>query len=162
MKGTLDKRFSDTDEPLDGETVRKALTEAELYWLSTVRRDGRPHVTPVVGLWVDDTFVFCTGAGEQKARNLAHDNAVAVTTGVNIWDMGLDVVVEGRAERVTGLYRLTALADAYFDKYGEAWDFDADDEVFDPEGGRALVFRVEPMKVIAFSKSPHAQTTFAW
>jgi hypothetical protein len=55
---------------------------------------------------------------------------------------------------------LTALADAYREKYGDDWDFDTDDQVFDPEGTRAQVFRVEPTKVIAFAKSPHGQTTF--
>jgi nitroimidazol reductase NimA-like FMN-containing flavoprotein (pyridoxamine 5'-phosphate oxidase superfamily) len=160
MKGTLDKRFGDRNEPLDGDTVRDALAAAELYWLTTVRSDGRPHVTPLVGLWHQDSFVFCTGGEEQKARNLEHGNAVAVTTGSNTWSRGLDLVVEGRAERVTGLAALTDLADAYRDKYGDDWDYDADDEVFDPEGNRAYVFRVQPTKVIAFSKSPHGQTTF--
>lgn len=160
MKGTLDKRFGDADEPLDGDTLRNALADAELYWLTTVRGDGRPHVTPLVGVWVDDSFVFCTGAGEQKARNLENGNAVAVTTGVNTWNDGLDVVVEGHAERVTGLAALTALADSYREKYGDDWDYKTDDEVFDPEGVRAHVFRVKPAKVIAFAKSPHGQTTF--
>jgi nitroimidazol reductase NimA-like FMN-containing flavoprotein (pyridoxamine 5'-phosphate oxidase superfamily) len=162
MKGRLDKRFGDADVPLDGDAVREALATAELYWLTTVRGDGRPHVTPLVGLWLEDNFVFCTGAEEQKARNLEHSNTVAVTTGTNTWNRGVDVVVEGRAERVTGLDALTGIADAYRDKYGDDWDFDADDEVFDPEGGRAHVFRVEPTKVIAFAKAPHGQTTFKW
>ncbi|MDT5014004.1 MAG: hypothetical protein QOD39_164 [Mycobacterium sp.] len=160
MKGTLDKRFGEADEPLDGDTVRKALESAELYWITTVRGDGRPHVAPLVGVWVEDSFVFCTGADEQKARNLEHGNAVAVTTGTNIWNSGLDIVVEGRAERVTGLDALSDLADVYRDKYGDDWDYDADDDVFDPEGVRAHVFRVEATKVIAFAKSPHGQTTF--
>lgn len=160
MKGTLDKRFGDAEEPLDGDTVRTALAGAELYWLTTVRGDGRPHITPLVGVWIDDSFVFCTGSDEQKTRNLENGNAVAVSTGTNTWNDGLDVVVEGRAERVIGLHALTGLADAYRDKYGDDWDYDADDEVFDPEGGRAQVYRVEPTKVIAFAKSPHGQTTF--
>jgi nitroimidazol reductase NimA-like FMN-containing flavoprotein (pyridoxamine 5'-phosphate oxidase superfamily) len=159
-KGELDRRFSEADEPLDGGTVRKALADAELYWLTTVRGDGRPHVTPLVGVWVDDRFVFCTGPGEQKARNLENSKAVAVTTGSNTWNDGLDVVVEGVAERVTGLVTQTALADAYRDKYDGDWDYDADDKVFDPDGMRVPVFRVQPTKVIAFAKSPHGQTTF--
>jgi nitroimidazol reductase NimA-like FMN-containing flavoprotein (pyridoxamine 5'-phosphate oxidase superfamily) len=162
MKGELDKRFGDADEALDGETVRRALADAELYWLTTVRKDGRPHVTPLIGLWLEDSFVFCTGGDEQKARNLEHADAVAVTTGTNVWNSGVDVVVEGSAKQVTGLDTLTGLADAYRDKYGDDWDYDADDEVFDPEGTRAMVFRVEPTKVIAFAKAPHGQTTFRW
>jgi hypothetical protein len=117
-------------------------------------------VTPLVGVRTDDTFVFCTGPTEQKARNLEHRADVVVTTGVNTWQDGLDVVAEGKAERVTGKARLTALADAYRAKYGDDWDFDCDEEVFDPDGGRAYVYCVPVDKVIAFAKSPHAQVTF--
>ncbi|WP_102144221.1 pyridoxamine 5'-phosphate oxidase family protein [Mycobacterium hubeiense] len=160
--GKLDKRFSEAEAPTDWQSVGDALALAQLYWLTTVRADGRPHVTPLVGVWVDDSFVFCTGPGEQKARNLDHSRAVAVTTGTNTWNEGLDVVVEGEASRVTGRQRLTALADAYREKYGGDWNFDCDDEVFDPNGERAMVFEVAPAKVIAFAKSPHGQTTFSW
>ena len=112
-------------------------------------------------MWLGDSFVFCTGPGEQKARNLAHGAAVAVTTGVNSWKDGLDVVVEGRVERVTGREKLAQLADAYREKYSGDWDFAADDEGFQhSDGGRAHVFRVPAAKVIAYAKSPHGQTTF--
>ena len=158
--GTLDSRFSEATEPTDWQTAADVLTTAELYWLTTVRSDGRPHVAPLVGVWVDGSFVFCTGPAEQKARNLGHRAEVAVTTGVSTWNAGLDVVVEGSAERVTGLATLSALAAAYRAKYGDDWNFDSDDEVFDPEGEAALVFRVLPDKVLAFAKSPHGQTTF--
>jgi nitroimidazol reductase NimA-like FMN-containing flavoprotein (pyridoxamine 5'-phosphate oxidase superfamily) len=158
--GELDKRFSEATDPVSWREVSEMLTGAELYWLTTVRVDGRPHVTPLVGVWVDDGFVFCTGSDEQKMRNLEHSAAVAVTTGVNTWKDGLDVVAEGDAERVTGLTRLARLADTYREKYNSEWDFEVDDEFFDPDGTKALVFRVAPVKVIAFAKSPHGQTTF--
>lgn len=160
ITGTLDHRFSEATEPTGWRAAAGALDAAQLYWLTTVRGDGRPHVTPLVGVWVDDAFVFCTGPAEQKARNLQTSAAVVVTTGTNTWNAGLDVVVEGTAARVTGRDRLTALADAYRAKYGGDWDFDCDDEVFDPAGEAAIVYQVSPAKVIAFAKSPHGQTTF--
>lgn len=160
MNGRLDARYGETDEATEWAAVSDVLTRAELYWLTTVRGDGRPHVTPLVGVWVDDSFVFCTGGDEQKAHNLERNTNVAVTTGANTWTEGLDVVVEGAAVRVTGADVLKSLADAWREKYDGDWDFDNDDEVFDPEGGRAHVFRVTPAKVIAFAKSPHGQTTF--
>ena len=156
----LDERFSDATEALPWETADNALSNAELYWFTSVREDGRPHVTPLVGLWLDDVFVFCTGPTEQKFRNLEHSKSVAVTTGNNSWADGLDVVVEGTAERLTGRDTLTKLADAFRAKYGEDWDFENDDEVFNPDQQAAHVFRVGPDKVIAFAKSPHGQTTF--
>jgi hypothetical protein len=158
---TLDTRFSDpAAEPVSWDRVDNALAAAELYWLSTVRTDGRPHVTPLVGLWVDHSFVFCTGPAEQKALNLQGTSAVAVTTGANTWKDGLDVVVEGTALRVTGRDALQRLADGYLAKYGGDWTFDVDDDVFDPAGMSAIVLRVNPAKVLAFAKSPHGQTTF--
>ncbi|MCW2689996.1 MAG: pyridoxamine-phosphate oxidase [Mycobacterium sp.] len=160
LTAKLDTRFSEAERPTDWQQVSDALTAAESYWLTTVRSDGRPHITPLIGAWVDDSFVFCTGPEEQKAKNLEHSTAVAVTTGTNTWKDGLDVVIEGNAERVTGLAALTPLADAIRDKYQGEWDFTPDDNGFGHEGHIAHVFRVAPAKVIAFAKSPHGQTTF--
>jgi general stress protein 26 len=161
INGKLDTRFSEATEPVSWQQVSDALADAELYWLTTIRTDGRPHITPLVGAWVDDGFVFCTGPEEQKARNLEHGTAVAVTTGVNTWKDGLDVVVEGNAQRLTGVQNLSPLAAAIREKYHGEWDFTPDDAGFGHSaGGLAHVFRVAPTKVIAFAKSPHGQTTF--
>jgi hypothetical protein len=165
INGKLDTRFSEAKHPVDWSQVSDALTAAELYWLTTVRKDGRPHITPLIGAWVDDGFVFCTGPEEQKAQNLAASTAVAVTTGVNTWNDGLDVVVEGNAERVTGRDTLIRLADAIREKYHGVWDFTPHDDGFghtDDSGDShiAYVYRVPPDKVLAFAKSPHGQTRF--
>jgi Pyridoxamine 5'-phosphate oxidase len=125
-----------------------------------VRADGRPHVTPLIGVAQDGAMHFCTGLGEQKARNLEHGAHVALTTGNNSWDTGLDVVVEGSAVRVTGRDALQRLADAYEAKYGSAWHFDVGDGVFVADGHEAAVFRIEPVKVLAFAKDPHGQTRY--
>jgi hypothetical protein len=160
ITGTLDSRFSEATEPTKWADVNRVLETAELYWLTTARKDGRPHTTPLVGVWVDQSFVFCTGPTEQKARNLEHQTALTVVTGSNTWQAGLDVVVEGAAARVTGAQNLKALADAFRAKYGNDWDFAVDAEVFDPEGTSAHVFRVTPTKVLAFAKSPHGQSRY--
>jgi PPOX class probable F420-dependent enzyme len=159
---TIDPRFGDpTASPPSWADVEQLLAGAELYWLTTVRADGRPHVTPLVGVWTDGVFAFCTGVGEQKQRNLTRSPLVAVTTGTNTWQAGTDVVVEGRAERVLGRDRLKPLADAWVAKYGKDWAWDADDEGFtDGDGSRPWVYVVPPDKVIAFGKDPHSQTTF--
>ena len=49
IDGKLDERFSEATEPVSWRQVSEALAAAELYWLTTVRRDGRPHITPLVG-----------------------------------------------------------------------------------------------------------------
>ncbi len=165
--GHLDDRFSDPAAgAADWEGVESLLCAAELYWLATVRADGRPHVTPLVGLWHDGGFHFTTGTDEQKSRNLDHAASVAVTTGANTWESGTDVVVEGTAARVRGQAALERVAAAYVEKYGDAWRWQASDDGFHSgenlaeHEGLVLVYRVAPTKVIAFAKDPHGQTTF--
>jgi general stress protein 26 len=159
----LDTRFSDpAAEATPWPEVERVIEQAELYWLTTVRADGRPHVTPLIGAWFDGAMHFTTGLEEQKARNLEGNPAVALTTGSNAWAKGLDVVVEGRAARVTDNSALQGLADALEAKYGAVWRFDVGDGVFLHSGGKhsAAVFRIEQSKVLAFAKDPHAQTTY--
>ena len=157
----IDKRFSDAEAAATPWSDAVGVLErAELYWLTTVRPDGRPHVTPLIGVFEDGAVHFCTGGDEQKARNLEHSAKVAVTTGSNSWAKGLDAVVEGTAVRVLDRDALQRLADSYVAKYGEVWRFEVGDGVFATSTGDALVFRVEPAKVLAFAKEPHGQTTF--
>ena len=157
----LDDRFSDPESgPTPWPDVQQALEDAELYWITTVRADGRPHVTPLVGVVHDGALHFCTGLREQKHRNLEHSGKVALTTGTNTWAKGLDVVVEGTAVRLSDDDDLQRVADAYEAKYGSVWHFDVGEGVFGAGELAAAVFRVEPAKVIAFAKEPHAQTTY--
>jgi Pyridoxamine 5'-phosphate oxidase len=156
-----DTRFGDeTAGATPWADVRQVLETAELYWITTVRADGRPHVTPLVAVWHDEAFHFCTGLEEQKAVNIAHNPHVAVTTGTNTWQQGLDVVIEGEAVRVAGGDTLGPIADTYRAKYGSAWDFGHGDDAFQHAGGVAAVFRVVAAKVLAFGKDPHSQTAF--
>lgn len=140
--------------------AERILREAELYWLTTVRADGRPHVTPLVGIWLDGAAWFTTGHDEQKARNLAHAPYVALTTGGNTWNAGTDVVVEGAAERERDTAVLERAAAAYLAKYGEDWHFHVDGDALSEGDHPSGLFRVAPDKVLAFAKDPHAQTTY--
>jgi pyridoxamine 5'-phosphate oxidase-like protein len=161
MNGTIDTRFSAPDAGATSWVdTEAALERAELYWITTVRADGRPHVTPLIGVWHAGALHFCTGLGEQKARNLAGNANVALTTGSNAWAEGLDVVVEGTAARITDGAELGRVADAIEAKYGSVWHFDVVDGGFANPHGVAGVFRVDASKVMAFAKDPHAQTTF--
>lgn len=156
----LDSRFGEADQPTPWPDTERVLAEAELYWLTTGRRDGRPHVTPLIGVLHDDAIHFCTGLRGQKARNLEHHQQVALTTGSNTWAEGLDVVVEGTAIRVSDERTLRRVADAYEAKYGSRWHFDVGDGVFGSGENSSAVFRIAADKVLAFAKKPHAQTTY--
>ncbi|MFF0308672.1 pyridoxamine 5'-phosphate oxidase family protein [Streptosporangium sp. NPDC004379] len=139
--------------------VAGVLSAAEMFWLSTVRRDGRPHVTPLPAIWLDGALHFSTGPGEQKARNLEHEPRCVLTTGTDRLRSGLDVVVEGTAVRVTDEGLLGRLAERWKSKLD--WDYAVADGAFrGGDGRRALVFGVTPAKVLAFGKAPYSQTRY--
>jgi hypothetical protein len=158
----LDARYSDDNAEAIGWTqARETLAAAEIYWLSTVRPDGRPHVTPLLGVWLEPALYFCTGPDERKAGNLAGNPHCVLTTGSNKLHEGLDLVVEGNAVRLTDDVRLRRVADAYVTKYGDDWRFDVRDGAFQHSGGpggRALVFEVAPTTAFGFGKGRYSQT----
>jgi nitroimidazol reductase NimA-like FMN-containing flavoprotein (pyridoxamine 5'-phosphate oxidase superfamily) len=155
----LDTRFSEpTAQPTSWEKTLEAIKQAEIFWISTVRTDGRPHVTPLVAVWLDDALHFSTGPEEQKARNLARNPHVALTTGANEWQSGLDVVIEGKAIRITDTQQLGRLAAAWAQKWDGRWQYEVSQDGFRHEVGTALVFAVRPAKVLAFTKGGFSHT----
>jgi hypothetical protein len=77
---------------------REQVASADTFWISTVRPDGRPHVTPLIAVWHNVAAWFTTGPEERKARNLSHNAACILTTGRSeLSEGGLDVVLEGAA-----------------------------------------------------------------
>src|SRR5262245_9527217 len=157
--GELDARYSSAGATATAwEEARDRLAGADVYLLSTVRPNGRPHVTPLLAVWLDEAAHFCTGPDEQKARNLAASPLCALIAGSSAAG-GLDVVVEGEAVRVADEARLRRLAEAWVGKYGEEWRFEVRDGAFAHPEGTALVFEVAPAVVFAFGKGDEYSQT---
>ncbi|MFI8005051.1 pyridoxamine 5'-phosphate oxidase family protein [Streptomyces sp. NPDC086010] len=170
----LDARYSSALNPRPGAEdvtatdwgeAQEQLRGAEIFWVSTVRPDGRLHVTPVIAAWHDGVLYFSTGTTEQKARNLAHDGHCALTTGRNSLTEGLDVVVEGKAEPVAGPAVLDEVVEAYERKYGA--------HITSPEGtfhgigdairrGDVLVFAVHPDTAYGFGRDDGVYSHTRW
>ena len=135
------------------------LQEAMIFWLSTVRPNGRPHVTSLIAVWVDDALYLCTGEHERKRKNLGGNPHCVLTTGSNTYEEGIDIVIEGDAERIIDHMALQRVADAYEAKYGAAWHFDVDNGAFQSGGHEAWVYRVAPVTAFGFGKGdPFSQT----
>jgi hypothetical protein len=156
---TLDKRYSsETATACAWEEGRSMLEKAEIYWLTTVRADGRPNVSPLAAVWLDGALHFCTGENERKAMNIASNLHCAITTGCNAMNEGFDVVIEGDAVRVLDAGKLQRVADAYGNKYA-GWGLTVGDGVLLGEGGDTLVFEIVPVKAFGFGKGePFSQT----
>jgi hypothetical protein len=113
----------------------------------------------LIAVWLEDALFFCTGAEEQKGRNLARNPFCILTTGCNAMSEGLDIVVEGEAINVRDEAKLQRIAGAYVAKYGSDWRFEVSDGAFShSDGAVALVFEVAPVKAFGFGKGAFSQT----
>jgi nitroimidazol reductase NimA-like FMN-containing flavoprotein (pyridoxamine 5'-phosphate oxidase superfamily) len=162
---TLDTRYSEPDGVVTSwEQTRRVLETAELFWLSTVRTDGRPHVTPVVTVWHDGAIHFSSADTEQKVINLRGNPHVILTTGCNRWEEGLDVVVEGEAVRISDHDRLEQLARVWATRWDGRWQYLVRDGYFyhhdehEVLPDSILVFSVKLTKVFAFAKGHFSHT----
>jgi hypothetical protein len=143
--------LGDASMPTPWPRARGHLEGAPTYWLATVRPGGRPHVRPVLAVWVEGGLYFCAGEGTRKARNLSIGPRCALTVEVE----PLDLVVEGVAERVRDAGRLHRVSDAYASTYD--WHVTVRDGAFhDTEGAPTAgpppydVYEVVPTTAFGF------------
>jgi general stress protein 26 len=155
---TLDARYSVPGAlPTRWEVTNRALESDQVFWISTVRSDGRPHVTPCTALWLDGTLYFQAGPTHQKFRNLKANPHVILTTGCNQWEPGLDVMVEGDAVPVSDNHLLERLANEWEAKTDGRFSFVVHNGVFYLDRDEALdtpilVFSVAPTQILAFAR----------
>jgi hypothetical protein len=130
------------------DAVRQRLEQAPRYWLVTTRPDGRAHVVPVDGLWLDGTWWYGGSPETLHQRNLERDQRVVV----HLEDTMAAVILEGTMRRVTPPPDLTRrLAAASKAKYGYA----------PPPGAYAAgVWSLQPERARAWSSFPADATRF--
>jgi len=136
------------------------LETAEIFWLSTVRPNGRPHVTPLIAVWLDGALYLSTSADERKYKNLLGNPHVVITTGCNALHEDIDLVIEGDAVRVSNESTLHRVADEFFKKYGKEWHFTVRDGAFlNPEGGGGPLHHVRPKMAFGFGRGEQYSQT---
>jgi nitroimidazol reductase NimA-like FMN-containing flavoprotein (pyridoxamine 5'-phosphate oxidase superfamily) len=114
---TLPPGYGTPSRLLDWDAVAARLADARHYWLATVRPDGRPHVVPFDGLWLDGRWWFGGSPTSVRHRNLLADPRAAV----HLEDAVSAVIVEGTCELVRPSEELAErLAAASREKYGHA------------------------------------------
>jgi general stress protein 26 len=140
-----------------------ALRRSQKFTLCTVRTDGRPHAVPLLAVWTSDGLAFCTGDGEQKAKNLAANRKCILTTGTNTLT-GFDYVVEGTASLVTDAERLDGIATAFEQAYG--WHLTREDGTWHGMGdsmrsAKVQTYFVQPDIIFAFGNGePFSETRY--
>ena len=130
------------------EDVAARLAAARHYWLATVRPDGRPHVVPVDGLWIDDRWYFGGSAKAVKHRNLLANPQVTV----HLDDGAAAVIVEGTCAITVPTDEMADhLSATSKEKYGHGPP---------PSVYRSGVWEMTPVRVMAWTDLPADVTRF--
>ena len=96
--------------------VSERMAQAHLYWICTISPEGRPHATPVDGLWLDDRLYFGGSTETRRHRNIAANPSLCIHL-----ESGTDVVIlhgEAREFRAPEQALAVRLSAASAQKYG--------------------------------------------
>jgi nitroimidazol reductase NimA-like FMN-containing flavoprotein (pyridoxamine 5'-phosphate oxidase superfamily) len=128
--------------------VTQRMSESQNYWICTVDPEGRPHSTPVWGLWLDDRLYFGGGPQTRRSRNLANNPSVCVHL-----ESGSDVIIlhgDARPLSAPDQSLTTRLIEASAQKYG----YKPKPEDYATPG----TFVIQPRAVLAWKQFPKDAT----
>jgi general stress protein 26 len=128
------------------------LSSAQNYWVSSVWPDGRPHLTPVWGMWDGTVLWFTCSVGSRKARNLRAEPRCCVST-----EGAMDpVVIEGHARFSADEATIRRVLGLMNDKYHT----DIEPSFLDP--ARNATIGVRPEKVIGMRHDDFTGSPTRW
>lgn len=142
---------------LSWEEVSGRLVAARNFWLATTWPNGRPHVMPRWGVWLDDAFWYDGSPETRHARNLADNPGCALHL-----ESGDEVtIVEGvsvPSDPVSGELG-ERLSDEFRRKYAPTYEPGPDSWSDEIAGGLRVL---TPDKVIAWTDYPKGLTRFTF
>lgn len=129
-------------------------------WLTTVGPNGLPHVRPLGVVAHEGVWYFNSSGDTRKTQHLAERPQCVL----NLATDPFDLVLEGRAERVTDAGELAAVAAVFAHDWPCRVEGDALTAEFSaPSGGTPpyYLFRMVPDRVYAFgTREPYGATRF--
>lgn len=139
------------------EQVESMLVDSAHYWLSTTRSDGRPHVVPRWGVWLDGRFWYDGSSETIHVKNLGSSGSCVLHL-----ESGKEVViVEGAslAADPIGPELGGRLAAEYARKYSPDYTPGPDSWSDEIAGGMR---RLVPKRVLAWTEFPNNLTRFTF
>lgn len=139
----------DNDGLMAWPEVEAKLIASRNYWVCSTRADGRPHVAPVWGLWLDSALLFSSDPDSVKGRNLSRQPEVVIHL-----ESGDDaVILEGRIERFADTSpEYNGFVEAYEVKYGIR---------LEPDPSFAY-FKLRPRTALSWLESDFPRTATRW
>lgn len=141
---------------LDWFAVESRLVDALNYWMATTRPDGRPHVVPRWGVWMDGGLYYDGSPATRHARNLSDNQSCSLHL-----ESGSEVVIVEGASGPTespGLELGGRLSAEFIRKYGES-GYEPSPDSWEGEMAGGLC-RFEPTAALAWFAFPTDVTRF--
>lgn len=146
---------STTDGLLGWAQVEAELVAAVTYWLASVRPDGRPHVVPRWGVWLEGRFYYDGAPTTRHTRNAEANPAVTL----NLESGTRAVIVEGQSHATRAAEDdLGARLAAAFGKYHDLGYSPGADSWAGADGGGLRV--ITPKRALAWFQFPTDCTRF--
>lgn len=106
--------YGDPKQRLEWADVERRLESASVYWIASTRPDGRPHVVPRDGTWLDGGLYYGGSPETVHHRNITRNPHIVVHVG----DGQEAIIVEGAVEiEKPTEAKATRLSEASFAKY---------------------------------------------
>lgn len=143
-------------EYLAWETVEDKLRQSLHFWMATTRPDGRPHVVPRWGVWVDEAFWYDGSPQTRHALNAVHNPSCTL----HLEDGAAAVIIEGTTATSMPIEGEMGdrLAAEFERKYGVLGYSPESDAWSGADAGGLMRFR--PLSAIAWSRFPEDLTKF--
>jgi Pyridoxamine 5'-phosphate oxidase len=138
--------------PIDWDETSRLFAAERWYWVATASDQDRPHLRPVLAVWVDERIYSTTSPAARKGRDLASRPSAALAARAP----DVDIVIEGRATWIDDRQQLRRVGDAYQDKYGWPVTVTADNAFDAPYGAPTAghppyrVYELTPAVAYAF------------
>lgn len=151
----LPRDYGKATKPMSWSEADRLLTDARVYWISTTRPDGRPHVVPSDGIWLDGVLYFGGAPETVHMQNVRSTRHAAAHVGDGL---AAAVIVEGPVLDETPERDVAGrLAEANNTKYADyGYNMTADNYI--ERGVTALRAR----RVLAWTRFPENATRFVF
>jgi hypothetical protein len=136
--------YGNPTQHLEWTDVERKLESASVYWIASTRPDGRPHVVPRDGLWLDGALLDGGSSKTVHYRNIIRNPRIAV----HIGDGQETIIVEGVVGiDMPGEEMAARLSDESFAKYPQYGRLE-------PSLYMGGVSILRPRRVLAWTTSP--------
>lgn len=144
------------DGLLDWGSVEGRLRDAEVYWMASTRPDGRPHVVPRWGVWMNGHLYYDGAPTTRHARNLVDNPRCAL----HLEDGTRAVILEGESGPTSppGLELGTRLSADFRRKYADA-GYTPPPDAWEGEAAGGLC-RFTPVTGLAWTTFPTDATRY--